>query len=405
MIRRILLGAMLAIPSMIFAQGFQVNLQGQKQIGMASAGTGLALDETAVFFNPGAVSMLTSNSVSAGISPLFLKTAFQQTGSFTTEHNESEVGTPIMAYGVWGPKSGKYKLGLGVYTPFGGLTNWGENWSGQYALTSLDLKAIFIQPTISVKLTDNLGIGAGFVYNTGRVDLQRRIPVANANGEPGSARLKGSGEGYGWNAGIYYNTDFGLSIGITHRSKVVTELKDGDAIFDVPASLASTFPTKFNSELPLPATTTVGFGYVINPKVLLALDVNYVHWSVYKNLSFDYDNNTRIQDTNSPRNYDDGGAIRLGGQYQHTEKLALRAGIGYALTPVGDDYVTPETPDANRIFLSAGVGYNINNKFGIDASFLYQGVEKRTSTNQETQLSGTYKSHVFVPGISLSYKW
>ncbi|RRN77189.1 long-chain fatty acid transporter [Pseudoxanthomonas sp. SGD-10] len=405
MIRNIIFVFVLCIPIFSFGQGYQVNLQGQKQIGMASAGTGLALDEAAVFFNPGAVSMLQNNAVSAGISPLFLKTAFQQTGSFTTEHNESEVGTPIMAYGVWGPASGKYKLGLGVYTPFGGLTNWGQNWSGQYVLTSLNLRAIFIQPTISIKLTDNLGIGAGFVYNTGSVDLQRRIPITNSNGEPGSARLKGTGDGYGWNAGIFYKTNFGLSVGFTHRSKVITKLDDGDAIFDVPASLASTFPTKFSSQLPLPATTSIGLGYDVNPKLLLALDVNYVHWSVYESLNFDYDNNTRIPDTNSPRNYKDGGALRLGGQYQHTDKLALRAGVGYALTPVRDGYVTPETPDANRLFLSAGVGYQISDKFGIDASFFFQGVEKRTSTNIETQLSGAYKSNVYIPGISVSYRW
>lgn len=405
MIRRILLGAMLTIPSIVCAQGFQVNLQGQKQIGMASAGTGLALDETSVFFNPGAVSMLKSNSVSAGISPVFFRSGFQQAGSNTKEYNKSEVATPIMGYGVWGPKSGKYKLGLGVYTPFGGLNNWGESWSGQYAITLLDLKAIFVQPTISVKITDNLGIGAGFVYGHGSVDLQRRIPVANSNGDPGKATLKGSGDGYGWNAGIFYKTDFGLSIGVSHRSKVLAKVDDGDATFDVAGSLKPTFPTKFTTELPLPATTSVGFGYQANAKTLLALDFDYVYWNVYKSLDFDYDNNTRIPDTHSPRNYKNGAAIRLGGQYQQTEKLALRAGVGYAFTPVKDAYVTPEVPDANRLLLSAGLGYQITKQFGLDASLLFEGVSKRTTTNEETQLSGTFKSNAFIPGISIYYKW
>lgn len=405
MIRRLLLGAMLAIPSMVSAQGYQVNLQGQKQIAMASAGSGLALDEAAVFFNPGAVSMLKGNSVSVGVSPLFLKTAFQQSGSFNTEHNKSKVSTPFMVYGVWGPKSDKYKLGLGIYTPFGGGTDWGNEWSGRNSLISLDLKAIYFQPTVSLKLTDKLGIGAGLVYTYGSVDLKRGVPLTNDQGEPGSARLKGTSNDFGWNAGIYYKTDMGLSVGLTHRSKVTAKVDDGDATFDVPQSLAATFPTKFSAELPLPATTTLGFGYEVNSKVLLALDVNYVHWSTYKSLDFDYDNNTRIPDTKSPRNYDDGGAARLGLQYQHTNKLALRSGIGYALSPVGDDYVTPETPDANRLFLSAGIGYQLTEKFGVDASFFFQSVRERTSTNQETQLSGTYKAFVYIPGISLSYKF
>ncbi len=405
MIKKLILAALSAMPIAIFAQGFQVNLHGQKQIGMAGAGIGLALDEAAVFFNPGAVTMLSKNSFSAGVSPVFFKSAFQRTGSNLTENNENEIATPIQVYGVWGPKSGKYKLGLGVYTPFGGLNNWGENWSGQYAITLLDLKAIYVQPTLSVKINDNIGIGAGFVYNHGTVDLQRRIPISNANGQPGKATLKGSGEGYGWNAGIYFKTESNVTIGVTHRSKVVTKLNDGDAIFDVPASLAASFPTKFSAELPLPATTSIGFGYSPNTKTTIALDANWVHWNVYKSLDFDYDNNARIPDTESPRNYGDGAAIRLGAQQQCSNKFAFRAGVGYVFSPVKDGYVTPEVPDANRILLSAGLSYNVTQKLGINASFLFEGIDKRTSTNIETNLSGTYKSNVYIPGISISYNW
>jgi long-chain fatty acid transport protein len=404
-VKKVLLVALLAFPSLVIAQGFQVNLQGQKQIGMAGGGTGIAMDQAAVFFNPGAVTMLKNNGFSAGVSPVFFKSAFQQSGSNITENNKNEVATPIQVYGVWGPKSEKYKIGLGVYTPFGGLNNWGDNWSGQYTITLLDLKAIFVQPTLSVKLTENIGIGAGFVYNHGIVDLQRRVPVVNENGVAGKATLKGSGEGFGWNAGIYIKTESGVSIGVTHRSKVVTKLNGGDAIFDVPASLKPTFPTKFDAQLPLPATTSIGFGFYPSPKTTIALDANWVHWHVYKSLDFDYDNNTRIADTKSPRNYSDGATIRLGIQQQSTEKLALRAGIGYAFTPVKEGYVTPEVPDANRLILSAGLGYNVSQRFGIDLSFLYEGLVKRTETNIETGLSGTFKSQVYIPGISLSYKW
>ena len=72
--KKILLSFLMAIPVWGFSQSYQVNLQGQKQIGMAGAGTGVALDEAAVFFNPGAVSFLKHNGVQAGISPIFLKT-------------------------------------------------------------------------------------------------------------------------------------------------------------------------------------------------------------------------------------------------------------------------------------------------------------------------------------------
>lgn len=406
MLKRILFGAFIVMPSLLFAQGFQVNLQGQKQIGMASAGTGIAIDEAVVFFNPGALSMLKQNALSAGVSPVFFKSAFQQSGTFTTEYNKNQYSTPIQVYGVWGPKSGKYKLGMGIYTPFGGANDWGDDWSGKYSLTSLDLKAIYFQPTLSIKISENIGFGAGFVYNMGSVELQRRIPIAGADGEPGRATLKGSGSGYGWNAGIYFKTQSGISIGLTHKSKVLTKLNDGDATFDVAASLQSGFPTKFSAELPLPATTSIGFGFYPSTKTTIAFDVNWVHWNVYESLDFYYNENTRVgPSTLSKRNYNDGAALRLGLQHQQSSKLALRGGVGYAFTPVKDGYVTPETPDANRLFLSAGLGYQFSESFGIDASFFFQDVKERTQTNLESGLSGTFKSQVYIPGISLSYKF
>jgi long-chain fatty acid transport protein len=122
-------------------------------------------------------------------------------------------------------------------------------------------------------------------------------------------------------------------------------------------------------------------------------------------LAFDYDNNATVPDTKSPRNYSDGASLKLGINQQQTEKLALRAGIGYAFTPVKDGYVTPEAPDANRLILSAGLGYSFSKKFVVDLSFLYEAVKEKTQTNMESGLAGTFKTHVYIPGIGISYKF
>jgi len=50
-----------------FAGGFQVNLQGIKQTGMANCGTAVLNDNSLIFFNPGGLALLdSSNSVTAG---------------------------------------------------------------------------------------------------------------------------------------------------------------------------------------------------------------------------------------------------------------------------------------------------------------------------------------------------
>ena len=406
--RKLLLSALALFPVFVFAQGFQVNLEGQKQIGMGHTGTGVLQDGAAVFFNPGAVVMLPENYIQAGISPLVFQSDFNPSGSNANFHTANKVATPFTFYAAVGPKSSWWKVGLAVYTPFGGLTDWGNSWPGKYALESLDLKAFYFQPTLSVKLAKNLSIGAGFVYNRGTVDLKQAIPLSDDNGNDGQAELKGAGNGYGYNAGIYYKPVESFTIGLTYRSKVNTTINNGNAIFDVPASLQSSFPqpNTFNAAIPLPSTTSLGIGFYPTKKLTLAFDFNYVDWSVYKVLAFNYKTNTpALQDTYSQRDYKNAFTLRGGAQYKVTGMFDVRAGGGYASTAVRDGYVTPEAPDANRFYLTGGLGYHAARHLDVDLSFEYEHLMARTQTNIQTQLSGTFETNVYIPGISLAYHW
>ena len=407
--RKLLLFAFALLPVFAFAQGFQVNLEGQKQIGMGHTGTGVVQDGAAVFFNPGAVVMLPENYVQAGISPLVFQSDFNPSGTNAQYHNANKIATPFTFYAAIGPKSSWWKLGMAVYTPFGGLTDWGNSWPGKYALESLDLKAIYFQPTLSIKLADYLSIGGGFVYNRGSVDLTQAIPLTNSAGQDGQAELKGSGNGYGFNSGIYLKPESGkFTVGLTYRSKVTTTINNGNAIFDVPSSLQSGFPqpNTFDSSIPLPAVASLGLGFYPTKKWTIAADVNYTFWDVYKVLAFNYATNTPdLQDTYSQRDYKNAVTLRGGAQYKATDKLALRFGGGYAATAVRDGYVTPEAPDANRVYVTGGLGYHLDHHLDVDLSFEYEHLMSRTQTNIQTQLSGTFETNVYVPGISLAYHW
>ncbi len=396
-----------AIPIAANAQGYQVNLQGQVQQGMGGAGTAYIQDAAALFFNPGGVSFLTENSVNIGVSPTLAKVEFLDKNTNQVARTKSPVSYPFAAYAVFGVKdSSRLKLGLAVYTPFGSTVEWEEGWMGRFALTHLQLQSIFFQPTVSYKINNKIGIGAGFVYSSGKVNLQKDISVIDASGTFGHAELSGKASGYGFNAGIYFKPVEKFSIGLTYRSQVNMKAKSGDATFTVPAALATNFPNgKFTAELPLPQVFTVGLGYAVRSKFNVALDINYVGWKAYDTLAFDYENNTvPLADTKSARMYENTFAFRLGGEYKVVEALALRLGIAYGISPVQDGYVTPETPDANRVIYTAGIGYTIKKKFGVNASFYFSSF-KREDTNLETNLSGTYKTNVCVPGISLFYKF
>jgi long-chain fatty acid transport protein len=97
-------------------------------------------------------------------------------------------------------------------------------------------------------------------------------------------------------------------------------------------------------------------------------------------------------------------AFRAGAQYKIDSHFAARLGLAYGITPVQNGYVTPETPDANRVNYTAGIGYEFGKHFKLDASFLFTHL-KRKDTNTETNLSGTFKTNVIAPGISIGYKF
>jgi long-chain fatty acid transport protein len=398
---------MFAAPVAVNAQGYQVNLQGQAQQGMGGAGTAYMQDATSLFFNPGGASFVKGNSVDVGVSPTIPNGQFLDKSTGQTSRTKSPVSYPFAAYGLFGLKdSSNLKLGLAIYTPFGSTVEWEDGWAGRFALTRLQLQAIFFQPTVSYKITDKLGIGAGFIYANGKVNLQKDIPVVDANGKYGHAELDGKANGYGFNVGVYFKPVDKLSIGLTFRSQVNMKIDAGDAKFTVPASLAANFPNgKFSAELPLPQVLTLGLAYSVNSKIDLALDINYVGWKAYDTLAFNYETNTSsLTDTKSARKYENTFAIRFGGQYKVTEGIAVRIGAAYGISPVQSGYLTPETPDANRVNYTLGLGYAITKKFVVNASFLYTSF-KREDTNLETGLSGTYQTKVVVPGLSLSYKF
>jgi long-chain fatty acid transport protein len=390
---------------LISAQGFQVNLQGQKQQGMGGAGTAVVQDGACVFFNPGGVSFLTKSSLNLGVTPTIAKGAFLDANTNAVYRTISPVGTPFTAYTVFGLKdSANLKFGLGIYTPFGSTVQWEEKWAGRFAISKLKLQVIFIQPTISYRLSKKIGLGAGFVYSTGSVNLQKDIPLINSNNEFGRAELNGKASGYGFNAGIYFKPIEKLSLGLTYRSQVNMAITNGDATFNVPSSLEPNFPNgKFTSSLPLPKVITLGIGYAVNSKLQLALDINYVGWKAYDTLAFDYETNTSsLLDTKSARMYKNTFAFRSGAGYYFNDHLTLRAGLAYGITPVQNGYVTPETPDVNRINYTCGFSYYVSKHLSIDASILFTHL-KRKDTNLETNLSGTFKTNVVAPGISFIY--
>ena len=383
------------------AEGYQVNAQSHKNIAMGHTGTGLSLGASSVHFNPGALGLMEKKyDFSLGGILVLSDVAFSKQNSTYQTNTESPTGTPFYFYGA-AKLSDKFVASIGVTTPYGNSLAWDNEWDGRYLIQDISLHAIVAQPTLSYKINDKLGFGIGAMVVYGAVDLNRALPVQNGS-EEGSVNLSGSTVSLGFNTGLYYKVSDAFSLGLNYRSKVAMKMEDGDADFNVPASLSASFPAgnKFDAELPLPANLTLGAGLKVNEKLTLACDLQYVFWNAYDELVFDFKVNTpQLADSRNPREYENTLIYRLGAQYDFTEKLTVRAGTYYDETPISDNYLNPETPGMNKIGLSIGGSFNINDKLSVDASLLYiYGIE-REAGYEPANFYGTYNSQAFLPGI------
>ena len=390
-----------------YGGGFQVNLLGQRQIGMGHIGVALRGSASSIAFNPGSLSFMNHTFDSqVGFNLVKTNVAFQyQQPSDYTASSENPWGTPFSVYGAY-KLNEKAAFGIGVYTPFGSSVSWEDDWRGRFLIQNISLRAIFVQPTFSYKLTDNIGLGAGLVIANGSVNLQRALPFEDQNGNEGMVELDGNTTALGFNAGLYIKISEKINVGIDYRSKVTMNLEDGDANFSVPASLSASFPSnnKFDAELPLASTLTAGLRFQVCDNFMMGLEGSYVGWDAYDSLIFDFKENTDVlEDSRNPREYKDAFIIRLGGEYTIDSTVAVRAGIYFDQAPSNEDFLTPETVDVNRFGLSAGASFSPNDQLDIDLSFLYiLGIEREASYTP-ANFSGTYRVNGFVPGIGIRY--
>lgn len=407
--KKILLSTLLigGVTSTVMAGGFQLNLQGIRQLAMGGGGAAHPWDASTIFYNPAGISSLTGIQAYAsmiGVKPN-IKYVQTPTGGYSYE-SEAQWFTPFNVY-VGGPikKGSKIGVGLAVYTPFGSGTKWPDNWAGRYLSREIELQSFFFQPTVSYQINDMISVGAGFVYAYGNVELRQALPVQFLDGSDGHAALKGSGSGYGFNAGVYVKPVDALEIGVTYRSKVVMNVNSGTATFVVPSSLETAFPnSSFSSSLPLPSVLSLGLAYKVGSKLTIQADVNYVNWKAYDTLAFDYKENTpQLEDTKAPRLYQNKAAFRLGANYQISEKFAAMIGGAYDPSPVRDGFVSPELPDANRYTGSFGLSFNPIQKVGIMAAVEFVSSEKREGTYEPGGFSGKYQSKAFNIGLGLTY--
>ncbi|PVX51918.1 long-chain fatty acid transport protein [Balneicella halophila] len=389
--------------SYTYAGGYGVSLQSQKFLGMAHAGTGLYLDGSAIFFNPGALAQQQNKwEFTFGGNALFAKGYYQNPETRAKSETDNPVGTPIEFYASYKINQ-KLTAGVGFYTPFGSGIEWPEGWEGRALITNIELKTYFVQPTLSYAINDWLSVGAGLVIVMGEEVVEKDIPAIN-----GHLKLEGKANpSYGYNLGVYLQPTEKLSLGINYRSKIDVTVDNGDAIFTVPSALAgSSFITNdtFSASLPMISSLNLGVAYRINPQLTIAGDVNFNNWSEYEQLLFEFNENTHLIKVQE-RNYKNSITGRIGAQYLVNDRLTARAGFYYDPTPVRENFFSPETPSMNNLGFTMGGSFQASKRLGIDFSLLIINGQERRVGYKADNFWGDFRSFAISPGIGVTYSF
>ncbi len=386
--RRILLSLLLGAPAITIAGGFQLNLQGLKAVAMGGAFSGVASDATTVFFNPAGMSNLDHHNFTAGINIVDAHVSIQTPEVANTDQTSGK-GTPIHFY-YSGKINEKLSLGFLVNNQFGSASSFDDDWQGRYIIQNISLKTFMFQPTMAYKIHDKISIGAGFVYGMGSFSTEKAVPLASNTTEEGKAHLEGSGDGVGYNIGVYSqfltlgddakNTKF--AIGLDYRSSIAVDLGNGEATFtNIPVSLRDKFPeeTGFVSKITLPSVFTVGMSikHTVAEKWSLAFayDLNMTGWSSYDTLAFDFKNND-TPDSKQIQDWDNVLTHRLGFDFIYQEKYSIRVGLYQDNTPMKDNLVSPHLPGVTQVAYTAGLGYKVNEKISIDFAYIRQSASR-----------------------------
>ena len=410
-----LLGLFGLATAITYAGGYRVSLQGQRALAMGHTGVAVVNNAELAFFNPAGLVYLEDRiNVAVGVSAVFSDVVYQNEEFGQMARTDSSVGTPFYAYFSY-KLSDRFTVGLAAYTPYGSNVVWPDDWAGSHLVNNIDLAAIYVQALGSFKISDKLSVGGGPIYVNGSVNFNRNLnrTLSDIDGNRSNVTVDASGvSAFGWSAAVMFNPIDSLRIGVNYRSKIDVNAEGGNADFEnVPNSPLAPFEdTTFDATLPLPAELSVGVSYQLDEKWLFAFDYNRTFWDAYKSLDIDFAD-PNIPDSQNPRNYKDASIYRFGLQYTANEMFTLRAGYYFDQSPVQSGYFAPETPRNDSNNFTGGLSFNINDRFAIDASFLYSRFEEITESydfytenGQQVPFEGTYKSSAFIPGLGLTFK-
>lgn len=399
-----------------FASGFALNEQSISGMGTSFAGrSSSAEDASTVFGNPAGMARLKREEVYVGAAVIHAQSdisrASANAGPATLAgSNDGDMvpstGVP-MGYYVK-PLDDKVAFGLGIYVPFGLMTDYESNFQGRYHADKSYVRVITVQPTLSYRFNDKLSVGFGPTFNHIEGELTSSVLNPTSLGSnDGKVKVKGDDTAVGFNLGVLYEFTPGTRAGITYHSRVKYKL-EGDTRVSGNGALAA-IAGKYDASLGLttPESVDMSITHQLTDALTLHAGSTWTRWSRFKEIRVENDS-AALPVIVEEQNWHDTWAHAVGLSYRLNPQWTLRTGIAVDQSPTNNVDRSARVPSGDRTIFSVGAGWSPNPDMTIDVAYSYLQ-EESVDVNQQSSTRGDYraryKNSAHGLGASLSYRF
>jgi long-chain fatty acid transport protein len=385
------------------ASGYHIDEQDARATGRGGAVLASPFNASDIYYNPGGLGTLEGLQINAGVSLVAPRATFRAAAT-NAETSVANKVIPLPQIFASYRLGSVVTLGLGEYTPFGLKLEWPETSPGRQIVREIELRTYYISPAVAANLSEwipGLSVGATVDLVFAGVRLTRDILFGT---DVANLALSANKFSAGASGGIFYRPKGfeQLALGVTYHSPVKLSFT-GDANFTASPIYRSTLPPdgQTTTSIKLPQSWSFGAAYRVAPQWELELDVDWFNWSVFDSLVINLPGGTTA---NLPKNWTDSTTIRFGTEMAIDKDWSIRLGGGWDKTPVPPTTLDFELPDANRVFITGGVGWQIVPVVRADIGALYIPPESQTTSIAnpfEPPIKGTYDISVFVGGVTV----
>ena len=385
---------LLAKPSQeAIAGGYIIPHQTARGLSLSNAMTAGVNDASAVYYNPAALSEVNGDNVLASGIYVNVSNSVENSGRKSrNKHDDNFLATFFANYHIPGTD---LTLGIGTYTPFGLVTEYGSDAFTRFAAVQTQLKTIYVTPALSWNPTNYLSLGAGlsFVHSSGVFSRALCLDPISFCTQPlgleGTVRLTDTADAFAYNIGLLVKPIETLKFGFSYRSRVDLRFDSATAKFGG-AFLNPTVKADL-SPIPLPPVINAGLFWQITPNWGAEFVYEYTRWSEFKNFTTTFSPipifvplRAPILGFQLPQDWKNTNTLRFGSFYTLNENWELRGGIAAEQTPIPNKTLNPAIPGADLLTLNAGIGYKWE-KFSVDLGYMAVFYKTRRVTNNELE--------------------